>query len=207
MPGEAARFRHDGGGPAHGRHGVGGGVGQKHDRAFGKVGHILAFDHGGHGAAAHAPGGHVAVGQQGPQVPQGRGSGQFGRAVQAHGAGLQQDNLIILVHSPFHVLGVLVVAFQIQHHAGQGAGLVVAQAGHVAQGVGHGFQQAFHQTARRAGKAQAHFFVSYGGLDDFARGARNQPLVRRAGAVHHHFAQAPEPVDDHAVRAQVYGMA
>ena len=71
-------------------------------------------------------------------MPQNGGRLFFRHAVEPHGARLQQHNLIVLVHGPFHILRILVMAFQLHNHVRKLAHLVVAEAGHVLQVFRHG---------------------------------------------------------------------
>ena len=156
-------------------------------------------------AAAHALGRHLAAAEQGPQVRERRGRHFADRGVQAHGPGLEQDDLVVLVHGPFHVLRVLVVPLQLQGHGGQLLRLFVRQAGHVAQAFGHVLFLALHAVAS-GGQHEADLLVGDGLLLDAQVGARDQPVVRGGRAVNHHLAQAPGALDHDAVGAQVHGM-
>ena len=205
VTGKAARLGDDGRGPLHGHHGVGRGVLQEHDRAFGEVGEVLRRMHMDDGAAAHALGRHFAAAEQGTQVRERRGRHFADRGVQTHGPGLEQDDLVVFVHGPFHVLRVLVMAFQFQRHGGQLLRLLMRQAGHVAQAFGHVLFLALHAVASGS-QHEADLLVGDGLLLDAQVGARDQPVVRGGRAVHHHLAQAPGALDHDAVGAQVHGM-
>ena len=110
---------------------------------------------------------------------QGRGRAFRRRAVQAHGPGLEQNDLVVLVHGPFQILGILVVALQFQGHGGQPLHLLAAETGHVAQCLGHVHHLAFHGLAP-AHQNQPRLLVGDGFTRDLAGSPRNQPLVGRA---------------------------
>ena len=96
---------------------------------------------------------------------------------------------------------------QLHDHFSQFAHLIIAEAGNIAQGIGNGFERAFHKAGFGAYKAQSHCFMGNGGHGDLFGGAGNKPLVGCSRAVHDHFAQTPQAVDDSGVGAQVYRMA
>ena len=99
------------------------------------------------------------------------------------------------------------MALQFHDHFSQSAHLIIAEAGNIAQRIGHSFKRAFHKAGLGAHKAQPHGFAGNGGHCDLFCGAGNKPLVGGTRAVHHHFSQTPQAVDDCGVGAQVYRVA